>query len=230
MDGIELNPLTLNLPIQAAAHLKERYERLMEAISSVHSGDICDEAKALLECVFRTIINNRNGNVVEAPSGRATFISLYEQAWDTLQVNGPSEEFKLILKRAVQDIGNIRNDYGGVSHGQDGYDERSLGLTEALYIARSALSLAGYMYTHHLNVSQDTNNVRINYEDNPEFNEYIDSNDEVVVAGIVMVASEVLFSNDLIAYKERLIEYKDSMIDAQVEAYFELQSDIERGK
>lgn len=238
MVGIELNYVTLNLPVQAAGYLSERYERLMEAIASEHTGNICDEAKALLECVFRTIINNRNGAVDEGPQGHATFIQLYEQAWNSLLTASPNTDFREILKKAAQAVGKMRNEFGGVSHGQDGYDERSLGLAEAMYIARLALSLAGYMYTHHQNVSADSKNARLNYSDNADFNDYIDAEQDVLeVSGILILPSEALFRTDLIAYREKLIEFKDAQLTEQYEAdldaaadfYAEMQSDIERG-
>lgn len=234
MDGLSLDGKSLNLPIESANHLKERYERLVNSLSSHYSGDTCDEAKAFLECIFRTIVTDRNGQVDEG-SGRATFISLFDQAWDVIIQNELGDTFRQHFRKTAQLIGDIRNNYGGNSHGQDGYDDRSIAQEEAVYLARQALAIAGYMYAKHLRSGQDNQNVRIHYEDNPAFNEYLDSSEEVTIAGIAMVPSEVLFQNDPIAYKEQLIEFKtdseyESWVDAQSDAWMEMQGDIERGK
>lgn len=209
MDGIVLDAQTMRIPIDVAPHLSERYDRFMVAIASEHSGDICDEAKSFLECIFRTIIINRNGFVDEGPSGHATFIQLFDQAWGTLLSAADRDEFYPIIRSSVKSIGEIRNNYGGVSHGQDGYDVRSLGLQEAMYTARQALSVATYLYSHHLTTGQDCRNSRISYGDNPNFNEYLDSGGDLIVAGVPMLPSEILFNNDLTAYKEQLIEYSE---------------------
>lgn len=67
----------------------------------------------------------------------------------------------------------------------------------------------------------------INYEDNPEFNEHLDDLDEkVVVSGIPMLPSEVLYKTDYQAYKGELFDW----IDSQVDSHLSMQADTNRGK
>lgn len=67
----------------------------------------------------------------------------------------------------------------------------------------------------------------INYGDNPEFNEHLDDLDEkVVVSGIPMLPSEVLYKTDYQAYKDELFDW----IDSQVDSHLSTQADINRGK
>jgi len=49
----------------------------------------------------------------------------------------------------------------------------------------------------------------IRYEDNPEFNEYLDETYPIDIGGIALQASEVLFEMDLVAYEEMLNEFKE---------------------
>ncbi len=230
MDGIILDSKSLNLPVNSAPELKERYQRFIDAINSRHPGNIYDEGKAFLECIFRTIIVNRIGRVDEG-SERATFISLFEQAWDSLELQ--RDEFKRVMKKSVKNVGDFRNNYGAVSHGQDGYTERVLDEEEALFIARESLSIAAFFYSQHLRVSGDGQNERINYADNMDFNEHIDSQDNCEILGVVLIASEVLFANDPIAYREGLIEFRQ--MQESEESYYEdiwldQQGDIMRGR
>lgn len=213
MQGVILDATTLQLPLERAPQLNERHSRLLLAIASEHPGDICDEAKAFLECIFRTIITNSRGEVDEGPRGHATFMSLYGQAWECLNFAGDEYGIAQTVRTVVETIGVTRNSYGGVSHGQDGYDDRALGAKEALYIGREALSIAAYFYAHHITLSQQVVNARIDYLDNPEFNDYLDAEGTIEVAGVTMVPSEILFNNDPVAYRAQLSEFRQSSDD-----------------
>ncbi len=232
MDGIVMSAQTMQLPLEAAPHLKERYERLIDAITSEHAGNMCDESKAFLECIFRTIITDRNGEVQEGSRGHATFMQLYDQARASLNLSMQGDlQVANVMRSAAEVIGVTRNNFGAVSHGQDGYEERTADLQDAYYVARESLSLAAYLYAKHVTAISDNANARIHYDDNPEFNEYLDEAGDVIVAGIAMLPSEVLFKNDPVAYKEQLLEFNN---DQEVEYYLDMhaqhEADIMRGK
>lgn len=148
------------------------------------------------------------GAVDEGSRGYASFMYLHDQAQDHLK--SPGEKFGMAptLRQIVDMIGKVRNNYGSVSHGKDGYDEGSIGLSEALFIGRTTLSLAAYFYSRHMSVSKAGENKRISYLDNPDFNDMLDNDGSVNIAGIDMLQSEILFNNDPIAYKEQLLEYR----------------------
>lgn len=218
MECFQLDAQTLGLPVDTAIHLGGKYKLFADSLSENDAGAICDHSKNLLESVLRTIITNRNGSVDETPDRHATLIDLYGQAWNTFLHNDTDEYFKPIIHKGVEAIGIVRNNYGASSHGQDGYDERSIKIEEAIYIARITLTIVGYLYSRHKNTSGDFKNKRLNYDDNPNFNEYIDIDGDIEIAGIFVTPSRILFDNDPIAYKEKLLEYINDMYIDEIES------------
>jgi hypothetical protein len=161
-------------------------------------------------------------------------MALYNQACSTLSAHETDNIFLPIVKKTIKLVGDMRNNYGISSHGHDGYVERTLRMEEALFVARMALSVSGYFYSRHINTGADNGNLRLHYSDNPNFNEYIDSEGDIEVVGIFVSPSRILFDNDPIAYKEKLLEftneaYLDEM-EAAAESWIEMQGDIARGK
>jgi abortive infection Abi-like protein len=230
-DGIVLNAKTMRLPLDSATHMRDRYERLIKAINTQQAGDICDEAKAFLECIFLTIINNRQG-AAEDPSGHPTFPQLFDKACVQLNRTEVTDKILRESKKIVLLIGNIRNNYGSTSHGKDGYDKAAIDLQSATHMAREAFSIAAFMFESHLATSGDLQNKRVNYGDNPDFNEFIDSQSDIIeVLGTPMLPSEVLFNTDHIAYKEQLIEFKQEIEEQYYyDMWLDHESDILRGK
>lgn len=71
---------------------------------------------------------------------------------------------------------------------------------------------------------------RIAYEHHEDFNEYLDSLEDLVeVSGYKFRPSEVLYRNDYEAYKEALEGYMNTMEDAG-DFYQQQQNEIKRGK
>jgi len=234
LDSLALDAQTLGLPIANAAHLNERYQHLVDSLSTQDAPSMCDHSKTLLETVFRTIITDRNGLVTETPGNRASFVELYRQAIACLNTHDSDDEFLPIIKKSITVIATMRDNYGASSHGQDGYHEKKVEVAEAIFITRLSLAVAGYMYTRHVHTSADHGNSRLHYGDNSTFNNYLDSEGDIEVAGIFVPPSKILFDNDLIAYKEKLIEYENDVrleeMEAAVDLWIETQSDIARGK
>lgn len=234
MDDLRLDAENLALPINHAPHLQERYQLLIESVSDRNPGAIFDHSKALLETICRTIITDRNGHISETPDSRASFIELYRQTCACLMAHDSDTLFMPIIKKSLQVIADMRDNYGVSSHGRDGYSHQTGQVEESLFVARVSLAMAGYLYARHVNTSTDHQNERLHYEDNPEFNEYLDQDGDIEIAGIIVASpSRVLFDNDLIAYREKLIEFVDAdyadEMDAAADAWAEMQSDIERG-
>lgn len=234
MNSLALDAQTLALPIEAAPHLEERYQRLVDSLELQDAGAIYDHSKALLESICRTIITDRNGKVTESADKRASFIELYRQTCECLTAHDSDEVFLPIIKKSMSIIATMRDTYGASSHGQDGYTQRAIQREEPLFIARISLAIAGYLYTRHLHTSTDNKNERLHYEDNKLFNDYLDIDGDIEVAGIVVASpSRILFDNDLVAYREKLIEFMNERylddIGVAADAWAEMQSDIERG-
>lgn len=195
---------------QDAEHLNQRISNLFSSIGEANSSKIIDDAKNLLETVFRTIIVDKTESVDEGRRS-ATFPNLYMQAKECILLSDEPDvidKINELCEKAVLIIGQIRNSYGN-AHGRDGYSSNNMGITESLFFARIALSITNLLYGKHINSPIKHLNNRIRYEDYDDFNEYFDDLEglDVIVGGIPLKPSEVLFNNDLTAYKEYLIEY-----------------------
>ena len=136
----------------------------------------------------------------------------------------------------MQIIATMRDNYGIGSHGTR-WLPRTENRAEAIFVARLSLTAAGYMYERHIHTSTDYQDSRLHYEDNQIFNDYLDSEGDVEVAGIFVAPSKILFDNDPIAYPEKLIEFENDRfayenwdeVEAAAESWIEMQSDIARG-
>lgn len=209
MDDLLLDANSLKIPVAHAPHLAEKYQQLLTSLADKSPESIYDSAKVLVESVMRTVITDRNGSVDEQPTRPASIYSLCEQTIATFGAHDTDAEFVPILKSCTLAIATMRNNYGAGSHGQDGYVERTIDLEEALFIARLAMTVVGYIYTRHTSPGADRQNARLHYEDYEDFNAYIDREGDIEVAGILVAPSRILFDNDPIAYKEQLLEYEN---------------------
>ena len=108
-------------------------------------------------------------------------------------------------------IGEFRNGYGFFSHGQDLQSEKFDRYLVELTISSSDL-LASFLIVSHAEDLKDRN--RVYYEENDEFNRYIDETSEEypVVRGIQLSPSRALFS-DIEAYKEELLVFINEKTD-----------------
>lgn len=199
------------LTIRAATHFNERLEALRDALTNGTPGSVVEEAKALLECVYRTIITDHNGDVAPGPrGGPPTFPELYNQAKVCINLSNDNDVEARISEacsKLTLIVGQIRNSNGSTSHGQDAYSENLLGVHEAHFLAREALSVAALFLNQH-SITDTRLHSRLRFEDHEEFNNHVDDLQEwPIVLGEQMRPSEVLFNTDPTRYKEALIEY-----------------------
>ena len=204
---------TGDLTIRSANHFGERIESLRVALNDKSPGAIVEEAKALLECVYRTIITDHNGEVAQGHRGQPTFPELYAQAKECLSLSDDldvSQRIDEACRTITRIVGQIRNSNGSTSHGQDAYAENHLGIHEAHFIAREALSIAAFFLNRH-SVSETYLHTRLRFEDHGDFNEFVDDSQEwPIVMGQEMRPSEILFNTDPTRYHEALIEYHEN--------------------
>jgi hypothetical protein len=78
-------------------------------------------------------------------------------------------------------------------------------------VAQTAVSIGVFFYTQHKGKIDGYKNRRIHYLDYPEFNAYLDEQENVKIGGIEMVPSVVLFGGDPDAYRELLNEFMSQM-------------------
>jgi hypothetical protein len=111
------------------------------------------------------------------------------------------------LHTALHGVCELRNKHGFASHGKE--DLRPpLGTIQALLAAQTADTIIGFFHRLHLQDRKQAEGARLAYEDNVEFNNYVDEGNEPVrIFDLSYQPSEVLFSVDLKAYRTLLTEF-----------------------
>jgi hypothetical protein len=115
------------------------------------------------------------------------------------------------LRTAIQGFAELRNSDGIIAHGQDGYRQVSFFAYQLQFVARAADSVVHFLFSAHRRNPSGSRAHRIYYEDNLEFNEYIDEYHEVtIIFEQEFPASKILFDSDKdhIAYREKLIAWE----------------------
>jgi hypothetical protein len=212
MEFIPPEPELAGIQIEGIPHLKERYIFLVSAVQEGHPGKILDEAKSFLESIFRTVLLDVLG---ESERMKIEKMHMPELAREACGCTSLSLDVVVNLsiaemcQKLIENIARLRHLYGASSHGRDGYHISELGFQEAIYVAQIALSTGVLFLNQHKGRSNGYKNKRIQYLDNPDFNAYLDEQEDVEVAGIRMLPSQVLFSTDSKGYRDSLNEFMD---------------------
>ncbi|MEN9920394.1 MAG: hypothetical protein RL538_287 [Candidatus Parcubacteria bacterium] len=197
--------------LEGLSHLEERFGMLQEALNEKHPGNIIDQAKCFIEAIFRTIDVNYYGVEQKDRIDRLRMPQLFEEVEQIVKLS-PDERLHTELmtrcREAFESIARVRNAHGASAHGYDGEHESVVEFPEAVYVAQMAVAVGMLFYGQHRNKADWRTNTRQKYEDNLDFNEWFDEQNEVVeLAGSVLQPSEVLFSTDLKAYRNALVEF-----------------------
>jgi len=211
-EAIKLTQSTLAIAVsKEAVHLLEQKERLEDAAIKGDFPLCLDMSKAFLESIFKTILNDRVSEA-ELPNN---FPRLFRSIRDNIQLNTDDDVNNKIYRLAgsiINVVNELRNDYGAASHGDDGYHESPIDEDCSNFIISSVDGLASLVYRKHKNSLIPYEVERFNYNDFQEFNDWADEQYEPYIIPIdgtevVYSASEVLFSKDIEAYKEMMVQY-----------------------
>ena len=190
----------------------------VEAIEeSVHDRPamVFDLAKALVETICKTILDELGvgyDNNFNAPK-------LLKETLNRLQLfpsehESPSEVTKSIkitvngLMTTVQGLCDLRTREGMVSHGREAYSA-NLEPVQALLAASAADTVVGFLWNVHKSYSPTERPERLSYDDNSEFNDWVDQIHEppVMIFELPYKHSEILFHLDCQAYSDALQEH-----------------------
>ena len=174
-----------------------------------------DGAKSILESISKTILADKG--IPYAPDSKVGYLA--KKAFESLPVFSKLSEkdfdsAKSILgsfENITRVIGEFRNIHGFFSHGKDIQSEKFDRYLVELTISSSDL-LSSFLIVSHAEDLKDRS--RVYYEENDEFNRYIDETSEEypVVRGIQLSPSRALFS-DIEAYKEELLFFINEKTD-----------------
>lgn len=165
-----------------------------------------DGAKSILESISKTILEDKNITCDISLDVQ----KLIKKAFESLPVFSKVSQEDLdraksilgSLENVTKIIGEFRNSHGFFAHGRDLQSEKFDRYLVELAISSSDL-LASFLVVCHAEDLKDRS--RIYYEENNEFNRYLDETSEEypVVRGIELLPSQALFT-DQEAYKEQL--------------------------
>jgi hypothetical protein len=193
----------------------ESYIVLVQENRETNPNASLDGAKSILESISKTILEDKG--ISYASDSNIEY--LVKKAFESLPVFSKLLEKDLDSAKSIlgsfenitRVIGEFRNGHGFFSHGQDIQSEKFDRYLVELTISSSDL-LASFLVVSHAEDLKDRN--RVYYEENNEFNRYIDDTSEEypVVRGIQLSPSRALFS-DIEAYKEELLVFINEKID-----------------
>ena len=197
------------------SHIEEQVKALELAVIG-NTGLAFDLAKTLIESVCKTILTEREVSFEKNDDLPKLFKSV-TQCLPFLPPEASAEakaRQSLVqtlngLNTALQGVCQLRNDYGFASHGSGSLRPAMEGV-QAQLAAQAADAIVGFLYRVH---RQDTTRPRkalFEYDDNSEFNEWIDDQTEAIqiLSLPPYRPSEVLFNVDQEAYRDLLSGYK----------------------
>lgn len=196
--------------LEGLPHLEKRFQYLLDALDEHHPGRIIDEAKCFIESIFRTIDTNYHGDEQKDRIDLLNMPNLFREVCEIVTLS--DDEFVSgmlheMCESSFNRIAQIRNAEGAAAHGRDGYHEPVIGLPEALYVAQSAVAIGTLFFGRYQARADWRTNKRQRYEDNPEFNDWLDEQyDPYVIGEAVLSPSQALYS-DPIAYRNALNDF-----------------------
>lgn len=197
-------------------HIEEQVKGIERAVVE-NPGLAFDLARTLVESTCRTILSERK----QAYSPADDLPKLFKAVTTHLPLlpaaaAGDAAARKSLaqtlngLNTALQGICELRNACGFASHGADG-PRPGLESVQALLAAQAADAIVGFLHATHRQEEVTSKAARLKYEDNDDFNEYVDEeHGEVQIFQLTYRPSEVLFRVDPVAYRDALTGYRAS--------------------
>lgn len=176
--------------------------------SSIYTNPtLCVETcKSLLEGICKTILSNKG---IEYSSSIRFHVLVQNTISETINDDGFKNDLVELGRRIAsvsQQLGEIRNNVGFISHGMDVLNPK---LTETVSIFASKITdnIGGFILRCYHNNRTNTLDARIHYEDCEPFNRDFDDQNPLSIGLITLSASRVLYQEDYEAYKETYFEY-----------------------
>ena len=196
-------------------HIEEQVKALELAVAQ-NTGLAFDLAKTLVESACKTIITERGGTFDKDDDLPKLFkTAKMNVPFLPVAVSGDAGARKSLeqtlsgLNTALQGVCELRNACGFASHGSDAPRPVMEGI-QALLVAQAADAIIGFLYRVHRQDLSRPKTVLLEYDDNPNFNEWLDEQCEPVriLSLPPYRPSDVLFNVDQEAYRDLLTDYK----------------------
>ena len=207
-------PSTTNAIIHNSdsSHLFEQKQRVESAVVSEDPALVLDTSKALLETVYKTILND----ILSEPDISGDMGSLYRDVKTHMVFNHDKfarEKLEHLIGNINHFVPELRNKFGAASHGKDGNFQNPIEMPEAEMITYLVDGVAGFLLKRNRILANPEYSQRIYYTDYEEFNDYLDTSNNPIDFGITgsepIPHSLALFNCDPKAYQEYLIQFKE---------------------
>lgn len=196
-------------------HIEEQVKALELAVVQ-NTGLAFDLARTLVESTCKTIITER-GSVFDKNDDLHKLFKTATLCVPFLPVAsaddaGARKSLQQTLKglnTALQGVCELRNTFGFASHGSDG-PRPVMEQIQALLVAQAADAIIGFLYSVHRQDLSRPKTALLEYEDNPQFNEWLDEQCEAVCILLLPPyrPSDVLFNVDREAYRDLLMDFE----------------------
>lgn len=195
-------------------HIQEQVKALELAVVE-NTGLAFDLAKTIIESACKTILTERGGSFETDDDLPKLFKSvtrclpfLPPEASTEAKARQSLAQTLSGLSTALQGVCQLRNDFGFASHGSEG-PRPAMESVQATLAAQAADTIVGFLCSVHYQDTTRPHQAILEYDDNPELNEWID--DQVEAIQILALPpyrpSEVLFNIDQEAYRDLLTGY-----------------------
>lgn len=191
----------------------------IEAYSETSPGLVIENCKSIIESIFKTILVEVDSKI-EDDLKDIDIGGLYKQVKKILFFE--EKGYCNIIGSFSSAIAEFRNRLGETSHGKDIYtlekNRRALFNDEIHFLLSTTDNIAFFLLSYYKNLypAYAEKKRKLVYEDYAEFNEWFDETQEpVIVGGVSLSPSRVLFDGDISAYKTSLGEYlgKNDLIE-----------------
>lgn len=196
------------------------YVLRIESYWETSPGLVIENCKSLIESIFKTILVEVSAETEENLRNCSTS-SLYGKVKDILFFE--EQGYRNIIGSFSNAISEYRNKLGETSHGKDIYtleNNRSALFNDEIHFLLSTTdNIAFFLLSYYKNLYPvyAEKKKELVYEDYKEFNEWFDeTQDQVVIEGVSLLPSRVLFDGDVEAYKTNLVDYlgKSDLIES----------------
>jgi len=205
--------------IGSAPHLEQQVNAIERAVASTPNLAF-DLARTLIETACKTVLRDCGNERADQLGLKA----LLRETYATLQLvphGASTEELQQALQQIIDNlnsvilgISHLRHNVGIASHGKDAIAP-ALESTQAEFVARAADAIVTFLFKSHYQYTGSIAKRDLEYEDNPDLNDYIDQvNEPVRIFDLDYRPSEVLFFTDRSAYEDVLSTFDPQDVQA----------------
>jgi hypothetical protein len=187
----------------------QQYVQRIETYADTDTSIVIENCKALIESICKTVLIEAN----DVNTENMNVNKLIKCTLKHLGVLNQNVKIANSLTTIIQEIGELRNDFGVTAHGRGIAElEKANNLTKATgtFLINVTDNVACYILHVYHHEHPQRNLPRIDYKDNEEFNAYFDElYEKVRFSEYQYLPSEVLFGVDPTAYKTELENFKE---------------------